>query len=171
MMKTTRSGAVLRSCSRLIIMMKTTIRAGEKRRSCRLNRMKTTIRAGEKRRSCRLNRMKTTIRVGEKRRTCRLNRMKTTIRVGEKRRSCRLNRTQPTGSTRTSPHVAEESSVQSTQLGHSHMGSCHSRSKEPHLPQCLHNWLTGGGKVVSPTHRPRSTPQKRTFSASGTRFC
>jgi hypothetical protein len=28
-----------------------------------------------------------------------------------------------------------------------------------------------GGKVVSPTHRPRSTPQKHYFSASGTHFC
>jgi hypothetical protein len=34
----------------------------------------------------------------------------------------------------------------------------------------LDNWLTDGGKVVSPMHRPHSAPQKH-FSASGTRFC
>jgi hypothetical protein len=39
------------------------------------------------------------------------------------------------------------------------------------IPHCLDNWLTTGGKVVRPTHRPRSTPQKRYFSASGTYFC
>jgi hypothetical protein len=33
---------------------------------------------------------------------------------------------------------------------------------------CLNSRLTDGGKVVSPTHRPRSTPQKHYFSASGT---
>jgi hypothetical protein len=27
------------------------------------------------------------------------------------------------------------------------------------MPPCLDNRLTDGGKVVSPTHRPRSTPQ------------
>jgi hypothetical protein len=31
----------------------------------------------------------------------------------------------------------------------------------------LDNWLTNGGKFVSLTHRPRSTPQKRYVSASG----
>jgi hypothetical protein len=39
------------------------------------------------------------------------------------------------------------------------------------LPHWLDNRLTDGGKVVSPTHRPRSTPQKHSFSASGTHFC
>jgi hypothetical protein len=29
---------------------------------------------------------------------------------------------------------------------------------------------TDGGKVVRPTHQPRSTPQKHYFSASGTHF-
>jgi hypothetical protein len=39
------------------------------------------------------------------------------------------------------------------------------------ISHCLHNRLTDGGEVVSPTHRPRSTPQKRYFSVSGTHFC
>jgi hypothetical protein len=39
------------------------------------------------------------------------------------------------------------------------------------IPHCLDNRLIDGGKVVRPTHRPRSTPQKRYFSASGTNFC
>jgi hypothetical protein len=39
------------------------------------------------------------------------------------------------------------------------------------IPHCLHNRLTDGGKVVSPTHLPRSTPQKHFFSASDTHFC
>jgi hypothetical protein len=39
------------------------------------------------------------------------------------------------------------------------------------IPHCLDNWLTDGGKVVGPTHRPRSTPQKQYFSASGIHFC
>jgi hypothetical protein len=38
------------------------------------------------------------------------------------------------------------------------------------IPQCLDNRLRDDGKVVSPTHKPRSTPQKH-FSASGTHFC
>jgi hypothetical protein len=28
------------------------------------------------------------------------------------------------------------------------------------IPRCLDNRLTDGGEVVSPSHRPRSTPQK-----------
>jgi hypothetical protein len=37
---------------------------------------------------------------------------------------------------------------------------------------CLDNQLTtDGGKVISLMHRPRSTPQKYYFSASGTHFC
>jgi hypothetical protein len=40
------------------------------------------------------------------------------------------------------------------------------------IPHCLENWLTDGGKVVSPTHRPQLTPQKHYyFSVSGTHFC
>jgi hypothetical protein len=39
------------------------------------------------------------------------------------------------------------------------------------IPRCPDNRLTGGGKVVSPTHRLRSTPQKHYFYASGTNFC
>jgi hypothetical protein len=39
------------------------------------------------------------------------------------------------------------------------------------IPHCLDNGLTESGKVVSPTHRPRSTPQKHYFLASGTHFC
>jgi hypothetical protein len=39
------------------------------------------------------------------------------------------------------------------------------------IPHCLHSRLTDGGKVVSLTHRPRSTPQKHYFSASGIHFC
>jgi hypothetical protein len=39
------------------------------------------------------------------------------------------------------------------------------------IPHCLDIRLTDGGKVVSPTHRPRSTPQKHYFSASGNNFC
>jgi hypothetical protein len=31
------------------------------------------------------------------------------------------------------------------------------------IPHCLDNRLTDGGKVVSPTHRPRSTLQKHLF--------
>jgi hypothetical protein len=31
------------------------------------------------------------------------------------------------------------------------------------IPHCLDNRLTDGGKVVSPAHQPRSTPQKRFF--------
>jgi hypothetical protein len=38
------------------------------------------------------------------------------------------------------------------------------------IPHCLENWLTDGGKFVSPVHQPISTPQKH-FSASGTHFC
>jgi hypothetical protein len=38
-------------------------------------------------------------------------------------------------------------------------------------PHCLDNRLTDGSKVVCHTHRPRSTPQKHYFSASGTHFC
>jgi hypothetical protein len=40
------------------------------------------------------------------------------------------------------------------------------------IPHYLDNRLTDGGKVTSPTHRPRSTSQKHYyFSASGTHFC
>jgi hypothetical protein len=39
------------------------------------------------------------------------------------------------------------------------------------IPHCLDNRLTVGGKVVRPTHQPRSTPQKRYFSTTGTLFC
>jgi hypothetical protein len=35
----------------------------------------------------------------------------------------------------------------------------------------LGSGFTDGCKVVSPTHRPHSTPQKYYFSASGTHFC
>jgi hypothetical protein len=35
----------------------------------------------------------------------------------------------------------------------------------------LGNRLTDSSKVVSPTHRTRSTPQKHYFSASGTHVC
>jgi hypothetical protein len=38
-------------------------------------------------------------------------------------------------------------------------------------PHCLDNRFTDGGKVVSPAHRPRSTPQKHYSSASATHFC
>jgi hypothetical protein len=39
------------------------------------------------------------------------------------------------------------------------------------IPHCLDSRLADGGEAVSPTHRPRSTPQKHYFSASGTHFC
>jgi hypothetical protein len=39
------------------------------------------------------------------------------------------------------------------------------------ITHCLDNRLRDGGNVVSPTHRPLSTPQKHDFSASGTHFC
>jgi hypothetical protein len=39
------------------------------------------------------------------------------------------------------------------------------------IPHCPENRLTDGGKVVNPTHRPRSTLQRHYFSASGTHFC
>jgi hypothetical protein len=38
-------------------------------------------------------------------------------------------------------------------------------------PQCPDNRFTDGGGVVGRTHRPRSTLQKRYFSASGAHFC
>jgi hypothetical protein len=39
------------------------------------------------------------------------------------------------------------------------------------IPHCLDSRFTDSGKVVSPTHQPRSTPQKHYLSASGTHFC
>jgi hypothetical protein len=39
------------------------------------------------------------------------------------------------------------------------------------FPHCLDNRLTDGGKVVSPTHRPRSSLQIYYFSAFGTYLC
>jgi hypothetical protein len=39
------------------------------------------------------------------------------------------------------------------------------------IPHCLDSRLTDGGKVVSPLHRPRSTPHKHYFSVSDTHFC
>jgi hypothetical protein len=39
------------------------------------------------------------------------------------------------------------------------------------IPHSLDNRLTDGGKFDSPTHRPRSTPQKHYSSASDTHFC
>jgi hypothetical protein len=39
------------------------------------------------------------------------------------------------------------------------------------IPHCLDNRLTDGGKIISPTHRPRSSVLKHYFSASGTLFC
>jgi hypothetical protein len=39
------------------------------------------------------------------------------------------------------------------------------------ITHCLDNRLTDGGKIVSSTHRPRSTSQKYYFSAPGTHFC
>jgi hypothetical protein len=39
------------------------------------------------------------------------------------------------------------------------------------IQHCLDNRLTDGGKIVSPTHRQRSAPQKHYFSASDTLFC
>jgi hypothetical protein len=39
------------------------------------------------------------------------------------------------------------------------------------IPQYLDNRLTDGGKVVSLSRLPRSTPQKHYFSASGIHFC
>jgi hypothetical protein len=39
------------------------------------------------------------------------------------------------------------------------------------IQHCLDNLLTDGSKVVSPTHQPCPTPQKRYFSAFGTHFC
>jgi hypothetical protein len=39
------------------------------------------------------------------------------------------------------------------------------------IPHYLDILLTDGGKVVSLMHRPRPTPQKYYFSASGTHFC
>jgi hypothetical protein len=40
------------------------------------------------------------------------------------------------------------------------------------IPRCLDNWLTDGGKVVSPTHPPHFTPQIHYyfFNVSGTHF-
>jgi hypothetical protein len=40
------------------------------------------------------------------------------------------------------------------------------------IPHCLDNRLIDGGKVISLTHRPLSTPQKHYFfNVSGTQFC
>jgi hypothetical protein len=39
------------------------------------------------------------------------------------------------------------------------------------IPHCQDSRLTDGGKVLSPTHRPRSNLQEHYFSASGTQFC
>jgi hypothetical protein len=39
------------------------------------------------------------------------------------------------------------------------------------IPHCLDNRFTDGGKVVSHTHRPRSTPQKQYVYFYGTDFC
>jgi hypothetical protein len=39
------------------------------------------------------------------------------------------------------------------------------------IPHCLDNRLTDGGEVVRLTRRPRSTPQKHFFPASGIHFC
>jgi hypothetical protein len=39
------------------------------------------------------------------------------------------------------------------------------------ISHCLDNRPTDGGKAVSPTHWPCSTPQKHYFYASGTHFC
>jgi hypothetical protein len=39
------------------------------------------------------------------------------------------------------------------------------------VPHCLNNGLAYGGKVVSSTHWPRSTPKKHYSFASGTRSC
>jgi hypothetical protein len=39
------------------------------------------------------------------------------------------------------------------------------------ISYCLDSRLTDGGKIVSPTHRPRSTAQKHYLFASGTHFC
>jgi hypothetical protein len=38
------------------------------------------------------------------------------------------------------------------------------------ISHCIDNWLTDGGKDVSLTHLPSSTPQKHYFSSSGTHF-
>jgi hypothetical protein len=38
------------------------------------------------------------------------------------------------------------------------------------IPHCLDDRLTDGGKVISPTHQPRSTPHKHHFLASGAHF-
>jgi hypothetical protein len=38
------------------------------------------------------------------------------------------------------------------------------------IPHCLDSRLTDGGEVVSPTHWPRSTPQKHYCSVSDTHF-
>jgi hypothetical protein len=39
------------------------------------------------------------------------------------------------------------------------------------IPHCLDSQITDGGEVVSLTDRPRFTPKKYYFSASGTYFC
>jgi hypothetical protein len=46
-----------------------------------------------------------------------------------------------------------------------------SRNSPLRIPHCLDNCLTDGGKFVSPTLRPRFTPQKHYFYVSGTQFC
>jgi hypothetical protein len=39
------------------------------------------------------------------------------------------------------------------------------------ISHCLDSRLTDGGKIVSPTYRLRSTPQKHYFFGFGTHFC
>jgi hypothetical protein len=39
------------------------------------------------------------------------------------------------------------------------------------ISHCIDNRFRDGGKVVSPTHRPRVTPKKYNFSACDTHFC
>jgi hypothetical protein len=39
------------------------------------------------------------------------------------------------------------------------------------IPHCLDSQLTDGSKVVSPVHRPRSSPQKHYFFAFCIHFC
>jgi hypothetical protein len=45
------------------------------------------------------------------------------------------------------------------------------RRRGSHIVHSLDNRFTDGGKIASPTHRPRSTPQKHYLSASVTHFC
>jgi hypothetical protein len=61
------------------------------------------------------------------------------------------------------PHLKANTGIMYQRTTHIHAASkkCEARGLA----------IATGGKVVSLTHRPHSTPQKHYFSVSGTHFC